>query len=155
MGILSFFICPRSSIPTLLISYTECLMVLLASNYVDGHWLHLLVVHMFPQSTCIERCMLTLGAQVWFFSAVILHVPCKIICRVSCVLTLVAFMGLFSTTVFHQPINPSTHFVQFIKSQEETFKDYRIMDPKIPGQIILGQMILGLRILELRILCTD
>ena len=115
-------------------AFFACFLKLLASNYVDGHYLHLLVVHMFPQSICIERCMLTLGAQVWFFSAVILHVPCKIICRVSCVLTLVAIMGLFSTTVFHhvpfpQPINKFCSIyewiirLQILKSQDKLFQD--------------------------------
>ena len=92
---------------------------------------------------------INIGCIGLVFLCCFFNVPCKIICRVSCVLTLVAFMGLFSTTVFHQPINPSTHFVQFIKSQEETFKDYRIMDPEIPGQIILGLMILGSRIVRI------
>ena len=58
---------------------------------------------MFPQITCLIRCIITLVAFVWLFSTVCYQMPRQMACLRICIITLVAFVQLFST------VGPVTH----------------------------------------------
>ena len=59
---------------------------------------------MSPQVACLRRCIITLIACVWLFSAVHFHMSPQFACLRRGIITLVAFVWLFPPVRFHMSV---------------------------------------------------